>query len=439
MTDIDAITSEIEDIILEYMKTPALMSKKLKELGNITYFNEPPFGDEKLGQIIFAHINESVPLDTSYIASLVSKFGNFSEILDVYDNDGVSNTFIGEGLYDGFNFDSTLTEPMLISDWANHKHEMVGTFNYPVMEAQEIIDAGRLNELCDTTVISILNHMPEIESVPQGKTNEDLRIYFEEHPSEFISALTDMENIQGPSLEEYLNLVQGTTLEQPVINAILDMPAEFSEFPRLSVEIKNFGETEKGRTYKVLREAGKSYTKAKSNIAESTDEIKNTEEMQELLNKNYEFSEYITPTELSSLLIHSGDIIGREKFVAHEHRPTYNHLVDNGLIYPTEISGEPVNTSSVMVIMMGKPTDEKIDLLKEYKSKIKPGDFMKLAEFTFSEGADVLAIQNLANDINDKSEDGTLPKKSGKEKRYSEKIEIPQGMRPDRNQNHKEG
>ena len=166
MTDIDAITSEIEDIILEYMKTPALMSKKLKELGNITYFNEPPFGDEKLGQIIFAHINESVPLDTSYIASLVSKFGNFSEILDVYDNDGVSNTFIGEGLYDGFNFDSTLTEPMLISDWANHKHEMVGTFNYPVMEAQEIIDAGRLNELCDTTVISILNHMPEIESVP---------------------------------------------------------------------------------------------------------------------------------------------------------------------------------------------------------------------------------------------------------------------------------
>lgn len=459
---IDEYTSRIEDIIATYSKSPSKLQIELKKFLDSTQdsilLDEPPFGDEKLAQIV-QDVKEGKPLDAAYVQAIDFSEGDTSDYKDQEEahesvakkaDDALGNSEI--------NFRKLLIEPMFISDWPVHKHEMVGHFVVPQIEADEIVESGRISELCDPVTVSLIQKINEempIPSVPAGLNYGELEKYFMEHPSEFFETLDTLKEIQGPDLDDYLNFT-GTTLEPSIVRGLIEHPEQLP--PRMQVQVegllgptsalaeiidikRDFAETDKGRAWKATLAARK-ITKNASEYTE--DQI---QEAQKLLKEsmgveNTDSDRYpmgISYSQFSEALLQTGEIEGNERFIAPEYKEVYEEMKSKGAITPVKIDTEHPLTreDGLVIVMIGKTPEERIGRLNDIKGRLTtPGDFMNLYNFcvrNFDASDDTAAI-NLASSL---SQNEAISFMNPKDERNSDKMEIPQGMRPDRNQNHK--
>lgn len=429
---IDDYISAIEDIIATYSKSPSKLQMELKKYLDShegVILDEMPFGDEKLAQII-KDVKEGKPLDSAYIQAI-----DFSEDEEAHESiagkvdDALGNSEI--------NFRKLLVEPMFISDWPVHKHEIVGHFVVPQVEADEIVGKGKLSELCDPVTISLIQKINEempIPSVPAGLNTGELEKYFMDHPSEFFKSIDVIKEVQGPSLEEYLDMVD-TTLEPYVVAGLIDHPEQLP--PKMSSQMANFAETDKGRAWKAILKARK-ITRRGDEYTE--DQI---EEAQKLLKEsmgveNADSDRYpmgVSYSQFSEALLQTGEIEGNPSLLTPEYRKVYEDMKSRGAISPVKIDlDHPLTKEDGLVIIMVERTPEdRISKLNEIKGRLTtPGDFMNL--YNFAVGNEE-AAKNLASSLSPGEVSFFTDK--GKDERYSDQMEIPQGMRPDRNQNHK--
>lgn len=224
---VENVTSLIEDIISEYKDSPNLLNELKKRVKPGEYnplHNDDPFGDEKLGRIIYEAINGK-PLDMGYISGLGNLVNrDFSEI----ETEG-NSVFINlddNTEYNSLNFKKLLVSPMIVTDWPNHKHEMIGSFDFDMIPRDKIVEEGKMENLVDQVTIPLLNLVSSeygINSVPAGMTDSELMSYFESNPSDYFSALSELEDIAGPDIDD---LYQGfekvvgegkTTLAEDVV------------------------------------------------------------------------------------------------------------------------------------------------------------------------------------------------------------------------------
>lgn len=433
------IVDKIEDIISEHSKNPSVLAKKLDEL-RAEYNSslpEAPFGDERLKKAIEEYFNSTKPLDTAYISSL--DFSESTVGYDVYENDGMDNELIVKSCEElkknGIDFEKSLVEPLFITDWVQNGFNMVGHFDYPVTEAQEIVNSGSFKELVDPSAVTMIAMMkPHLETeIPETKSTSELTDYFASNPSKFVSAIEEIDNYRGPSLSEYLNMIGDTTLEPSMVKALGANPDDIG-YPALRADyddlMSDFSETNKGRIWKAFLKLRNLFRKKPE-----SQEAKRTTEVLKEISKEGNMS--ISPVEFSEALIQSGDIIGHEKFVHPKHKEVYCKLKKAGIIHPQDIDlKSSVPSSKVIIIMAGKPVEDKVKTLEEYHGKVKPGDFMKIAEYAFAENS---SAEKVASVLAKNSKGFKFDLENRNNERYSDKIEIPTGMRPDVNQNHKEG
>lgn len=431
------IVDKIEDIISEHSKNPSVLAKKLDEL-RAEYNSslpEAPFGDERLKKALEEYFNSTKPLDTAYISSL--DFSESTVGYDVYENDGMDNELIVKSCEElkknGIDFEKSLVEPLFITDWVQNGFNMVGHFDYPVTEAHKIVESGSFKELVDPSAVTMIAMMkPHLETeIPETKSTAELTDYFASNPSKFVSAIEEIDNYRGPSLSEYLNMIGDTTLEPSMVKALGANPEDIG-YPALRADyddlMSDFSETDRGRVWKAFLKLRNLFRKHPEDP-----EVKRSTKILKEMEKEGDLS--VTPVQFSEILIQSGDIMGHEKFVHPEHKDTYCKLKKAGLVHPQDVDLEnSVPSSKVLIIMAGKPVEDKVKTLEEYHGKVKPGDFMKIAEYAFAENSSAEQVASvLAKNLKGAKfdlEDG---------KRYADKIAIPEGMRPDRNQNHKEG
>lgn len=441
---IDEYTSQIEDIISTYSKSPSKLQMELKKFLDSDYRvlveDEAPFGDPKIIRIL-EDVKNGKPLDSAYIQAIdFSEDEHESIAKDVDEKLGNSE----------INFRKLLVEPMFISDWPVHKHEMVGHFEIPQIPADEIVEKGRISELCDPVTISMISHLQEdLPSVPAGLNYGELEKYFEDHPSEFITALKEMKELQGPSMDEYLD-VAGTILEPAVVAGLVEHPEELP--PRLSVQVnevlypdalysitsdRDFGETDKGRAWKAILASrkisrrGQEYTEEQQSQAEEL-----LKEMKAVENNDSDRYPIVSFSQFSEALLQTGEGEGftPEQVKIHSQFPNAIKIEkDNPLTFE----------DGLVIIMVEKTPEARVGKLDEIRGRLtKPGDFMKLyncavgttemsrqANFAVDQTAATNLLSNLSNSevanfVDDK-------------KRNSDKMEIPTGMDPSKNQNHK--
>lgn len=433
------IVDKIEDIISEHSKNPSVLAKKLDELRAEydSFLPVAPFGDERLRKVIEEYFNSTKPLDTAYISSL--DFSESTVGYDVYENDGMDNELIVKSCEElkknGIDFEKSLVEPLFVTDWVQNGFNMVGHFDYPITEAQEIVNSGSFKELVDPSAVTMIAMMrPHLETeIPETKSTSELTDYFASNPSKFVSAIEEIENYRGPSLSEYLNMVGETTLEPSMVKALGANPDDIG-YPALRADyddlMSDFSETNRGRIWKAFLKLRNLFKKPPEDP-----EIRRSAKILKEMEKEGDLS--VTPVQFSEILIQSGDIMGHEKFVHPKHKDVYCKLKKAGLIHPQDIDlGHSVPSSKVIIIMAGKPVEDKVKTLEEYHGKVKPGDFMKIAEYAFAENS---SAEQVASVLAKNSRGAKFDLENKNNERYSDKIEIPTGMRPDVNQNHKEG
>lgn len=440
-----SLIDKIEDIISEHSKNPSILANKLNELkpefeadvslGGV--LEGVPFGDDRLKKTIEDFFKSSKPLDTAYISSI--DFSESTVGYDVYENDGMDNELIVKSCEElkqnGIDFEKSLVEPLFITDWVKNGFNMVGRFDYPVVEAQEIVSSGSFKELVDPSAITMISMLrPNLETeIPETKTTSELKDYFASNPSKFISAIEEINNLKGPTLSEYLNMIGDTTLEPSVIKSLGADPDNIG-FPALKADyddlMSDFSETNKGRVWKAFLKL--------RNLFREKPQDEGEKKAEKLVKELYK-DEAPTPSEFSEILIQSGDIIGHEKFVHPKHKEVYRKMKEAGVIHPQDVDIEhSVPRSTVMIIMAGKPVEEKVKTLEEYHGKVKPGDFMKIAEYAFSE-TPKSSVEVIASNLSKNSKGVKFDLENKNNDRYSDRIEISKGMRADINQNHKEG
>ena len=331
---------------------------------------------------------------------------------------------------------------MFISDWPVHKHEMVGHFEVPQIPADEIVEKGKISELCDPVTISMIEKVQEdLPSVPAGLNYGELEKYFMDHPSEFITCLKELKELQGPSLEEYLD-VAGTVLEPAVIAGLTEDPDNLP--PRLKVQVnevmypdalytlvnRDFGETDRGRAWKGIRYARKITKKAEEYTDDQISEAeKLLKEIRGVENEDSDRYPVVTFSEFSEALLQTGE---GEGFTP-EQREIHK-------LFPTPVKIDFKNPltyeDGLIIIAIQKDKDSGIRKLDEMRGRLtKPGDFMKLYNFCMKNFAvDQTAALNVLRSVSP-DEASSFMDKDGK--RNSDKMEIPTGMDPEKNQNHK--
>ena len=418
MTDIAYLSSQIEDLIAE---RPADLQKEISELikdvstEDIAKMSEAgmdPFGDEKITQIVL-ELKKGNPFDKGYIQAI-----DFSEEDEEFESiqkkvDEATNK-------SEVNFRHLLVEPLFMTDYPVHKHEMIGHFVLPyTMDMEEIEKTQNIGELCDSVTVSMISAMQEdLPSVPAGLNTGELSKYFKDHPSEFMNTLSEIEKLKGPSLSEFLDII-GPSLEERVA---IDDPEKFP--PRIASE---FAEepTNNQRRYRSLVTARKLSTQTRNLPQE------NYKDLQRTLDKFENTDIPVTYESFSEGMLQTGEIVSHEDLLFPEHKELYESLKRDGLIEPLAIDVDhPISRPRGLMILISTAPEARLDKFKEIRSQlIEPGDFEALYNFSKDSIAD-----NLAESLREGG-DVTI---GDPHKRYSDQMEIPQGMRPDRNQNLKE-
>lgn len=253
MEDAYYLISSLEDIIATYSKTPSLLYEKLS---NFVKKNpqeikkslevEMVFGDEKLTQLV-RDVTDGKPISPSVVTGL-----DFSELSDLEDK--VTSDRFGAELSCPLteeHFRALLLDPLFVTDWDHHKHEMVDSFNYPdtLVDANNITNSDSLDVLCSPVTVSIIKKCKL----------QDSEILTEDNP--ISRAANDVLKF-FPTIEEYVNQVNGTLADSKVEAQLVSEATNIIESPirvgSIHEDFSIFGKikTKKGLEYvlKLLRD-----------------------------------------------------------------------------------------------------------------------------------------------------------------------------------------
>ena len=451
---IDDYISTIEDLIATYSKSPAKLQMELKKFLDSyegVILDDPPFGDERLAQIV-KDVKNGKPLDSAYIQAIDFSEGNYKDQEEAHEN--VSKKIDDALNKSSINFKGLLIDPMFITDWPVHKHEMVGHFVTPQVPADEMVKMGRMDEMCDPVTISLIEKMQEeLPSVPAGLNYGELEKYFYEHPSEFMNVMDEIRGVQGPTMEEYLDLAGTTVLEPAIVAGLVNHPEQLP--PKMQAQVldvlgpeyavrqvisEDFAETDRGRAWKGIRTARKISTKAKDYTDDQIQEARKLlRELKGVENSDvdrYPAGTEITFNQFSESLLQTGEIEGKERFLSPELKEKYDQMKSDGVLSPVKIDlDHPLSYDDGLVIIMIERTPEnRFKKLDDIKGRLTtPGDFMRLYDKIHDFAVDQTAAINLASSLSGNEVSSFLDDR----KRNSDKMEIPQGMDPTKNQNHK--
>lgn len=419
------VISEIEDLISEYSGNAGMLQKRLQQyfkdrgISNAKEFldmtgGEDVFGDPRLTDTV-VDLLKNKPIDSGYIQSL-----DFSENGAEEEDEAFANIQgkIEEELDEkGINFKELLIDPMFISDWPQHKHEMVGRFINPQVPQEEIVERGRIGNLCDPVTVSMIEKLQEhLPTVPAGLDYDQLYAYFEDNPHDYYQAIKDIEELQGPSIEDFLSLAYSTNdLQDVLFKTAVETP--FNELPPIMatqvldglgeidslgilVEDRDFDEfkakTLKGRIY--ANELALKEIRAKA-IEHQRDVM--SEETLSLLRDMSEQGKKVTYRNFSEGLVATGEAEGMEKFLMPQHRDIYNSMKARGMAHPVKIEkgGKIPYTSATVIIIKEKTPEGKFEKLEQMRPHLEPGDFVRLYEFAEQSDSDKNIAINLAQNM----------------------------------------
>ena len=460
----DDVLSLIEDIISEYQDSPNLLRELKKNIRPGEYnpsVHGDPFGDDKLGKIVYDALNGK-PLDLGYIKSIGKiPSRDFSEIETK--GNSVFVNLDSEG-YNELNFKKLLVSPMLVTDWQNHKHEFVGSFDFDMVPAEEVASTGKMCNLADQVSVALINLVSaehNLPSVPAGLTDSELLDYFEDNPSDYMDAIAEFDSFRGPTLEDLCNSferVMGTgktILAEDVVYTLTNPENDDDDFIRARYELDHIDETDgdfgiKAVIRSFINKFKSGTTKYKNESKKQYAELKKAtrSDLSELVLDKALANEIPVGTDVEPLLHGKHKCIYAQHKYAMEH-PCYKNFPTD--FYNMRLSGLPVpeadpyteeklrelldenftyvkpvgvGEATSIIVTSSKPVSE---TLNDLEPRMKPGDFFQVYK-NFNEEANRVAEQALSKVSSPDSVPPILEKKSR---------EIPMGERDDRDPNHR--
>lgn len=410
--------SNVENLISEFSKNPGMLQKKLQQLiqdEHVTVSDilggacEDVFGDPRLTQTIL-DLMKGKPLDSGYIQSL-----DFSEKEEDEAFQTIAQKIDTKLHEEGINFHDLLIEPMLITDYPQYKHEMVGRFIVPQIPQEEIVESGKLSNFCDSVTISMIQQLQEdLPTVPAGLDYDELTEYFYEHPQDFYQAIKDIQELQGPTFEDFISLAHQTRdLEDILFKTAVDTP--FEELPpvmatqvldglgnidslKILVDDKDFSDFEaktlRGRIYAndlALREIER--------LAQEHQKDVMAKESMSFLNDLSEHGRTPTYRNFSEALVSTGEAEGLERFLLPEHKDIFESMKKRGMVSPIIIDKEniiPYEQATIIIVKERTP-EGKFEKLDELRPRLEPGDFVRL--YNFAEKSDLNVAKNVSSNI----------------------------------------
>lgn len=375
----------LEDIISRNSKDPVNLKKELLESGikpgDLKDLDDCyPFADPKLIDIVKDCL-EGKAFDAAYIQSI-----DFNEVNLTED---VVGKIEEQDKEDNDRLRDSVMVPTFVTDWPNHKHEMVGKFELPIYDVGHMSQLASLEALCSPSTVTMIDYVSqELPSVPASLADDQGEVEERFSPEVSWNPYETLKSIQGPTLEEYLSGLGITTLEPTLVDDFTDDSALGLE--RLRVQLR-----EKEREFS--EEAPKQYKRANSKSTSVLSQIVNwimarSRRKTGLSNDMSELGP-IGVSDLNKALIYTGLADGKEHLLTPDECKLWEDYKKDGLdkVDPNftlaDLLGGCETPKEEIIIIASKPdATSRLEELKRYKAVAKPGDFFEVYNFSRNSG-----------------------------------------------------